>query len=556
MKPQFTSGRVLLFVARPRTFVQGNLPNSMVYRNVEQYPNAKQCSWNSQILILEIDAPFYFANTNYLRERHTGWRGLDEGIIVATCSASDGTKKRNTSFKKIDSNAGARLSDFAVNEFVHVDFKNGATTTHKRSKVSNSTFHLTQLQWHHSQYDSNVIFQEEAWFDSVSILESDSDDDFISIHGDGFPLASNPVGNISSGQVLQHERSARFVDNECKYEEYQSYMIIDGGKSDKIRGKDELRESNRFSLIDTQGYELSHLGKADEVCSKRKNILDHSYGSFKGLTEDGRDSNEKIQDNALKSGLSQLVPSVSFNDKILISKCTQSLVPQSQRKPSVVSRLSFKRRSCDAEETIEQCQSKRFLFRPRPGYIIPCCRVEKPTSGSCPCTPIGVDVSVCPKKIHHIAQHPELPKVKANGKVVIVNIQLPAYPAAMFLSDSDGEGMSLVMYFKVSENFEKDISPKFQDSIKKMVDDVTEKVKGFAKDSTVPFRERLKILAGVVNPEDLSRSSAEKKLVHAYNDKSVLSRPRHNFYKGPNYFEIDMDIHLFSYISRKGLKLL
>ncbi|CAL9023571.1 unnamed protein product [Prunus brigantina] len=75
-------------------------------------------------------------------------------------------------------------------------------------------------------------------------------------------------------------------------------MKIDGGKSNKITGKDERRESNRFSLISTQGYELSRLGKADEVCSKRKNILDHSYGSFKGLIEDGRDSNEKIQDNA------------------------------------------------------------------------------------------------------------------------------------------------------------------------------------------------------------------------------------------------------------------
>ncbi|KAE8685519.1 Detected protein of unknown function [Hibiscus syriacus] len=32
--------RLLLFVARPRTFIQGNLLNSTIYRNVEHYPNA------------------------------------------------------------------------------------------------------------------------------------------------------------------------------------------------------------------------------------------------------------------------------------------------------------------------------------------------------------------------------------------------------------------------------------------------------------------------------------------------------------------------------------
>ncbi|PQQ04813.1 sulfate transporter 3.1 [Prunus yedoensis var. nudiflora] len=70
--------RVLLFVARPGTFVQGNLPNSMVYRNVEQYPNASNVPG---ILILEIDAPIYSANTNYLRERITRWINDEEDRI-------------------------------------------------------------------------------------------------------------------------------------------------------------------------------------------------------------------------------------------------------------------------------------------------------------------------------------------------------------------------------------------------------------------------------------------------------------------------------------------
>ncbi|XP_027351617.1 sulfate transporter 3.1-like [Abrus precatorius] len=77
--------RVLLFIARPRTFLLGNIPNSAVYRNVEQYPNANHIPG---ILILEIDAPIYFTNASYLRERITRWIDEEEDRIKATGQTS------------------------------------------------------------------------------------------------------------------------------------------------------------------------------------------------------------------------------------------------------------------------------------------------------------------------------------------------------------------------------------------------------------------------------------------------------------------------------------
>ncbi|GJN30357.1 hypothetical protein PR202_gb18654 [Eleusine coracana subsp. coracana] len=62
--------RVMLFIARPRTTVLGNIPNSMIYRRMDQYATAQTVPG---VLVLRVDAPIYFANASYLRERISRW---------------------------------------------------------------------------------------------------------------------------------------------------------------------------------------------------------------------------------------------------------------------------------------------------------------------------------------------------------------------------------------------------------------------------------------------------------------------------------------------------
>ncbi|KAL3517606.1 hypothetical protein ACH5RR_020195 [Cinchona calisaya] len=77
--------RVLLFVARPRTLVLGNIPDTKIYRNVNQYPNTKNVPG---VLILEIDAPIYFANSSYLRERLSRWIDEEEDKLKSSGESS------------------------------------------------------------------------------------------------------------------------------------------------------------------------------------------------------------------------------------------------------------------------------------------------------------------------------------------------------------------------------------------------------------------------------------------------------------------------------------
>ncbi|KOM45907.1 hypothetical protein LR48_Vigan06g121300 [Vigna angularis] len=450
------------------------------------------------------------------------------------------------------SNAGSLVGDFNLSDFVNLDFENGASAPCRRSEVSNMKFHLTQLQYH-SQIDANVMmflmafrlmnfmelallpmfnmlhykyyagkYQEEAWFDSVSIIESDSDDDFSSVHGDCFPFASNALAS-GPNQVVQYETASCF---------YESYLKIDGSN---CKNGEKTQETN----------------------SKQSTVI---MLSVKRSSIDGYD---------------KMTESCSSEKFLYRPKAGHQIPGSTQEKPSpgtwsVITPSVFKLRG---ENFFRHVKLYLSIFCHFMLIFIHQDKQKSPAREICPYVPIGVDLFSCPKKINHIARYIELPSVTENEKLpslLIVNIQvcsfyahksymfftfdeLPTYAASVFLGDANGEGLSLVLYFKLSEDFENEISQNFRSMIKRFMDDEMEKVKGYTKESMVPYRERLKILAGVVNPEDLNLYSTEKKLINAYNGKPVLSRPQHEFYKGPNYFEIDLDIHRFSYISRKGL---
>ncbi|XP_037436223.1 uncharacterized protein LOC119303221 [Triticum dicoccoides] len=435
--------------------------------------------------------------------------------------------------KVSDAIAGDAAGRFAARHgVVHVD---GAPP------ASGVTLHLTQLQWQHSQMDAGNVICDEAWYDSVSMLgdsagSDDDDNDYSSVSED--PLPDDVAGGTSASPCKD---AACLADAVHRLRSIADAEACQGDPPEKGEDPDAAPAPGHAAA--------GGLKEPQSAASCSPRPLPGSVPSHKV----------------------QPMPVAGFS-------------PHHQRKKSAVVRLSFRRRSYEGDEMTEMTGSAKYLYRPRAGLTLPCAAGEKPSEGcwsalepsafrvrgegffrdkrkspapNCsPYTPIGADMFACPRKVHHIAQHIALPSLKPHDafpSLLIVNIQLPTYPTSMF-GENDGDGVSLVLYFKISDGFDKEISPQLQDSIKSVMNEEMEKVKGFPVDSNVPYTERFKILAGIVNPEDLQLSAAERRLVQTYNQKPVLSRPQHKFYKGSNYFEIDIDVHRFSYISRKGLE--
>ncbi|RCV41385.1 hypothetical protein SEVIR_9G130400v4 [Setaria viridis] len=400
---------------------------------------------------------------------------------------------------------------------------------------------------------SNPAFQvsgsiEEAWYDSLAMSESDAEDDFHSVQDDACSL---------NGFENEAALSTRDGNSGSFKEAAQS-----GEHHHRKPKSSELSKGSSENGVRTS---LSH----DDVLSVSGE--DSTHGGGRILDDCGL-----LPNNCLPC----IASAVGVNEK---KRALSSSPTHSMKMPSL--KLSFKKKSGEAHPSSTLLSTKDFLERPLAGKQVQLCLLDTKLLNSWshidPGTfrvrganyfrdkkkelapnyaayyPFGVDVYLSPQKLNHISRFVQLPDIQLSSRLpplLVVNVQVPLYPASLFQNETDGEGMSFVLYFRLSDGYSKELPPLFIESIRRLVDDHVEKIKAFPMETSIPFRERLKILGRVANLEDLPLSAAERKLMHAYNEKPVLSRPQHEFYLGDNYFEIDIDMHRFSYISRKGFE--
>ncbi|CAL1357866.1 unnamed protein product [Linum trigynum] len=391
---------------------------------------------------------------------------------------------------------------------------------------------------------SNPVFQgsmDGTWCDATSELESEWDDEFYSVYEDGYSVVdSNDNGSSLSGPP------------------HDSIAVDSARDVSRGSGNEQPKHTHSSSRLNDATQREANPAAGEEVSSVSI-VADNHCG---------------ILQNACLPCIPSNGPTVEKK------KSMNSDTASSKKKPML--RLSFKWK----EDPVPTLFSPKGLSqRPVAGSTFPHCPIDKKISGcwsplepssfkvrgrnylrdkkkepAPECVafhPFAADIFLSERKIPHIARYVELPTFSAYDEVpavLVVNVQVPLYPASILHGESDGEGMNLVMYFKLSESYSKELPTHFRENIMKLINDEVERVKGFPLDTIAPFRERLKILGRLANVNDLQLSATEKKLMNAYNEKPVLSRPQHEFYLGENYFEIDLDMHRFSYISRKGFE--
>ncbi|XP_047958785.1 uncharacterized protein LOC125204231 [Salvia hispanica] len=374
---------------------------------------------------------------------------------------------------------------------------------------------------------TNPSFQgsSEAWFDPDGLIDSDGEDEFYSVQDD-----ASQAGSLSN--VVTPRISNQVIDSQLTSDDVRNPEDESGGRG----------EAGGMHSCGFLSNALLPCLACDESLDGKKKV------------DESVDGKKKLQSVVGSSTKKKMSFTQSFKWKEGHENAVLSMGKPVIQRPIAGSQIMCSPLEKKIAESWSRIEPNTFRVRGR-NYIRD--KKKEPAANYAAYIPFGVDVFLSSQKIDHVARFVELPSVDSHGEVptlLVVNLQIPLYPATLFQNEYDGAGMNFVIYCKLSDKYAEDLPLHFRENLKKIIANETERIKGFALDTKAPYRERLKILGRVMNVDDLQLNSAERKLMHAYNEKPVLSRPQHEFYLGENYLEIDLDIHRFSYIARRGFE--
>lgn len=169
----------------------------------------------------------------------------------------------------------------------------------------------------------------------------------------------------------------------------------------------------------------------------------------------------------------------------------------------------------------------------------------------------AVDVYAIPKKVWQIGRFFDLNSLGGESKegwinglpeYIIFNVLCPGYAPGVFAPVTDGEGFITTIFLKMTSRTRQLLENKQESPAINLL-------RRFVEESELSsdMRGRLKVIARVSNLEELDFNRVVGGFVQRYNATPFLVRDKEaEYFKGDNYFEIDVDMHLFSNLTRNA----
>ncbi len=172
-----------------------------------------------------------------------------------------------------------------------------------------------------------------------------------------------------------------------------------------------------------------------------------------------------------------------------------------------------------------------------------------------------MDVFRIPKKTWHVARSFDLGKLpggtvldaKDQGEgilpeILVINVLCPMYAPGIFYSVNDGKGFMTTFFFRLGEKAKRRIAEKKPSSAIKLLRRFMDQAPSCAE-----MRGRLKGIVRAANMDELPLNPIISGLAHRYNGTPFLIHEHEaRYFAGANYFEMDIDLHNWSLITRNA----